>query len=139
MKSVHGHHFSALYLASTCSVSVCLKSTGPVELLGDDFVYSAHSLGSTPDTVFLRRSRRLFVHEEVAHLEFGHYFLARYLASFGVEVSRAQYTVWTFRILWFDSGYCSYVSSRRLMEVIRTFSRWRTLDPVVDSRRPWRA
>ena len=71
--------------------------------------------------------------------------MARYLASFGVEMSPAEYAVWTlsemasgevFRILWFDSGYFSYVSSRRLMEVIRTFSTWRwTLDPVVDSRR----
>ena len=102
----------------------CLK-TGLVDLLGDDFVYSAHSLGSTSDTVFCvshggfffcPRGGGIQICTRRLHLEFGHHFLALYVASFGVEVSPAEYAVRTlwemasgegFRILWFDSGYCS--------------------------------
>ena len=92
-------------------------------------------LGSTPDTFLASVTEAFFPRvfcTRCSHLESGHYFLAPYLASFGVEVSPAEYAVWTFwemapregfRLLWFDSGHSSYVNSRRLMEVIRAFPR----------------
>ena len=128
-------NFTHVHVEVNSDSEVMPRSTGKLVSLGDD-------------PRFCFRAAQLLVPQRIhgsSHLESGHHFLARYLASFGVEVSPAEYAVWTFwcvasgrgfRILWFDSGYSSYVSSRRLMDIICTFSTWRwTLDPVAHSRR----
>ena len=78
---------------------------------------------------FLRQSRRLFfprggglpICTRRSHLKFGHSFLAPYLASFGVEVSPAEYAVWTLWEMASGDGF-PYSMVRQRIQIVRQFT-----------------